>query len=113
MDLLETHKIEVWRNEGYKEEYKFLEGLGFNTLTLEHVPVYYEHDKNLSTSFQMRHVVDSKGNRGFMCYVERKYPYIDSFRQGTSKAIYNEVKRMGVIMQQEELRQTWLLLNRK
>lgn len=112
MNLSEIKSKDIWKNDGYEEKYEFLKDLGFHALTVEYIPVKCEYDKNLSTSFQMRHVVDSDGNRGFMCFVSKELLHIDTYRQGTTKEIYDEVKNMGVVMQKEELRKTWVNLNR-
>lgn len=113
MNILETKNEGVWRNDGYEEEYEFLKGAEFSTLAVEYIPVRYTQDENLSTSFQMRHVVDSEGNRGFMCFVSKELLNIDTYRQGTTQDVYDEVKNIGNIMQQEDLRRTWLNLNRR
>ena len=113
MNLSEIKNAGAWKNEGYNEEYELFKGAELQTLTLEHIPVEYEHDKNLSTSFQMRHVVDSDGNRGFMCFVGKEMPYMDTYRQGTTQEVYDEVKNMGILMQQQGLRRAWLNLNRR
>lgn len=101
----------VWRNEGYREEFGFLKDLQFCTMTLEFIPVKCKYDENYSTSFQMRHVLTSDGNRGFLCFVSMGMPCAETFRQGTTEEIYNEVLREGEAMQQEKLRQSWLNLN--
>lgn len=104
---------DVWRDEGYEEEFEFLKNLEIRTVTLEYVSVKYEHDENYSTAFQMRHVIDPNGNRGFMCFVSKRLLHVDTFHQGMTQEIYDEVKRVGEIMQQEELRRSWLNLNRR
>jgi hypothetical protein len=82
-------------------------------MAIDHVPVKYKHDENFSTSFQIRHVVDSDGNRGFMCFVGDGMLHADTYRQGTTQEIYNEARNTGIILQQEELRRAWLNLNRR
>ncbi|OGF27447.1 hypothetical protein A2331_00595 [Candidatus Falkowbacteria bacterium RIFOXYB2_FULL_34_18] len=101
----------IWRNDGYEEEYEFLKDLGVQALAVEHITVAFKDDKSYSTSFEMRHVVDSEGNRGFMCFVSKRLLYMDTYRQGTTQEVYDEVKSMGETMQQEELRRSWLNLN--
>jgi len=111
VDLSEIKDEGVWRNEGYQEKYEFLKDLEVRAVTVEYIPVTYKHDKNLSTSFQMRHVVDPEGNRGFMCFVSKALLFINTYRQGTTREVYDKVKRTGESLQQEELRQTWINLH--
>ena len=113
MNFSEMKSEGVWRNDSYKEEYEFLECTGLYALAVDHITVKCAYDENLSTSFQMRHVVDSKGNRGFMCYVSKEMLRIDTHQQGTTQEVYDQVKDMGISMQKEELRRTHLTLNRQ
>ena len=113
MDPSEIKDEDVWKNEGYQEEYEFLKDLEVRAVTVEHVPVFCAYDRNMSTSFQLRHVVDRDGNRGFMCYVSKRLLcIIDTYRQGTTQEVYDEVKQTGEALQQEELRRSYLDLNR-
>jgi hypothetical protein len=113
MNLSETTNEGVWRNDGYEEEFAFLGDTGLLALTVEPITVKCEFDENFSTSFQMRHVVDSDGNRGFMSFVSRKFLPINTYHKGTTQEIYDEVLNLGIATQKEELRQAWLNLNRK
>ncbi|MFA5993430.1 MAG: hypothetical protein WC823_00555 [Parcubacteria group bacterium] len=113
MNLPEIANEGVWRNEGYEEAFEFLRDLGLHAVAVEYIPVTCAYDENLSTSFQMRHVVDSDGVRGFMCFVSKEFLRIDTYRQGTTQEVYDEVKTLGIAMQQEELRKAWLNLNRR
>ncbi len=113
MNLSEIANEGVWRNEGYEEEFEFLKGLAPYTLTVEYIPVKCVYDENLSTSFQMRHVVDTDGNRGFMCFVSKDFLCINTYRQGTTREVYEEVMNTGEAMQKEELRRAWLNLSRR
>jgi hypothetical protein len=113
MSLPEIANEGVWRNEGYKEVFEFLRGSGLYAWTVEQISVKCAYDENFSTSFQMRHVVDSDGNRGFMCFVSKELLRINTYRQGTTQEVYDEVKTLGIAMQQEELRKAWLNLNRR
>jgi hypothetical protein len=114
MDLSEITNEGVWRNEGYKEEFPFLTNLGFQTLTVEYVPVKCAYDENLSTSFQMRHIVNADGKRGFMSYVSKRFLHMkETYGEGTTQEVYDEVMKWGVAFQQEELRLVLLNLDRK
>jgi hypothetical protein len=103
----------VWRNEGYVEKYEFLKNSRICTVTSERIIVRYKYDKNLSTSFEMRHAVDANGTEGFTYFVSGCGTlYEKAFRPGVSKNVYVEVLREGEAVQQEQLRKTWLDFNR-
>lgn len=113
MSILETANEGFWRNDRYVEEFEFLRDSNLLALAVEYIPVKCEYDENLSTSFQMRHVVDTDGNRGFMCFVNKDFLRMDTYRQGTTREVYDEVKIMGEAFQKEELRRAWFSLNRR
>lgn len=100
----------VWRNDGYVEEITALVGYrGRTAVTVDYVRVTCEFDENLSTSFQMRHVVDAAGNRGFMCYVGPMYLRMEeTYASGSTQEVYDEVRRWGEALQKELLRLSYI-----
>lgn len=113
MNISETTNEGVRKNKGCVEQFEFLKESRLLALTVEHIAVACACDENLSTSFQMRHVVDPEGNRGFMRFVSKELLRINSYRQGTTRAVYDEVMVMGEAFQKEKLRKSWLNLNRR
>lgn len=112
-DITKVKNEGVWRNEGWTEEIEPLKNSKFSAVTAESIPVFFQYDKNLSTSFQLRHVVDSNGNRGFMCFVDGRFSYEETYRQGTTQEVYDEVKKLGEAYQQEALRLAYINLERR
>ena len=115
MDFTKIQSKDVWRNDGREETIEPLKKSGIHVLAIDHITVNYEHDRNYSMSFELRHVVDKCGNRGFAYYVdpEQVLSYADTFRPGISRSIYDEVLREGTAAQQEFLRRAWINLNRR
>lgn len=114
MDFSKIQNEGVWRNDGIEEVIEPLKNCVIHVLAMDSITVFFEHDPNFSTAFQLRHVVDKYGNRGFAYYVDPRqaFSYADTFRIGVSQSVYDEVLREGTVMQQEFLRRAWLNLNR-
>lgn len=105
---------DVWRNDGTVESIESLKKCDIHVVAIDHILVKFEYDPNYSTSFQMRHV-KHQGKKGFAYYVDSQQvpAYYDTFREGTSQDVYDEVLQDGTIVQQEFLRRSWNKLNHR